>query len=289
MATLREIQNRITSIKSTQQITKAMKMVAAAKLRRAQENILAFRPYSYELRSLIADLVSRSANVEGIPLLQHRPVEKVLQVVVSSDRGLCGAFNSNIFRLAAQRIADYSAAEASVYTAGRKGLEFFEKRDYQIEGEYCNFFNHLKFDDALVISRTLVSLYQSGAYDRVEFVYNEFKSAVQQNVVVEQFLPFVPDEELTQEKSQVDFLYEPDKIEILNTVIPMHLNVQVWRILLESNAAEQGARMTAMENATENAEELVGKLTIFYNRARQAKITTEISEIVSGADALSES
>ncbi len=289
MATLREIQNRITSIKSTQQITKAMKMVAAAKLRRAQENILAFRPYSYEIRNLIAHLVSRSANLEGIPLLQRRPVEKVLQVVVASDRGLCGAFNSSIFRQAVQRAADYSTTEASIFAVGKKSLEFFGKRDYQIQDNNVNFFNHLKFDNALEISRSLVSLYTSGAFDRIEIVYNEFKSAIQQNVVVEQFLPFVPDEEMMKSASQVDFLYEPDKIEILNTIIPMHLNIQIWRILLESNAAEQGARMTAMENATENAQELVGKLTIYYNRTRQAKITTEISEIVSGAEALSES
>ena len=289
MATLREIQDRISSIKSTQQITKAMKMVAAAKLRKAQENILAFRPYSYEIRSLIAHLVARSANVEGIPLLQRRSVSKVLTVVVTSDRGLCGAFNANIIRRAVQGIADYSASEVSVFNIGRKGLEYFSKRDYQIQGQSINFFNHLKFDNALEISRTLVSLYSSGEFDRIEFLYNEFKSAIHQDVVVEQFLPFVPDEELEKSSSKVDFLYEPGKEEILQTLIPMHLNIQVWRILLESNAAEQGARMTAMESATENANELVGRLTVFYNRTRQAKITTEISEIVGGANALKES
>lgn len=289
MATLREIHDRISSIKSTQQITKAMKMVAAAKLRRAQENILAFRPYSYEIRNLIAHLVARSGHLQSIPLLQHRTVGKVLTVVVTADRGLCGAFNANIIRHSAQRIAEHTASEVSVFNVGRKGLEYFSKRDFQIQGERINFFNHLKFDDALEISRTLVSLYTSGEFDRIEFIYNEFKSAVQQDVVVEQFLPFVPDEELAQSTSQVDFLYEPGKEEILETLIPMHLNIQVWRILLESNAAEQGARMTAMENATENADELVGKLTIFYNRTRQAKITTEISEIVGGANALKES
>ena len=289
MATLREIHNRISSIKSTQQITKAMKMVAAAKLRKAQENLLAFRPYSYEIRALIAHLTALSANLEGVPLLQRRPAEKVLSVVVTSDRGLCGAFNANIIRHAARRIAEYSASEVSVYNVGRKGLEYFSKRDYQIQGQTINFFNHLQFNNATEISRSLVELYLSGEFDRIEFIYNEFKSAVQQDVVVEQFLPFKPDEELEKSGSQVDFLYEPGKKEILETLIPMHLNIQVWRILLESNAAEQGARMTAMENATENADELVGKLTIFYNRTRQAKITTEISEIVGGANALKES
>jgi len=289
MATLREIHDRISSVKSTQQITKAMKMVAAAKLRRAQENILAFRSYSYEIRSLISHLVARSADVEGIPLLKHRPVQKVLTVVITSDRGLCGAFNSNIIRHAAQRVADYPYREVALYLAGRKGVEFFGKRDYTIQEQKVNFFNHLHFEDALEISRSLVSLYSSGEYDRIEFVYNEFKSAVQQDVVVEQFLPFTADEEMMKNPSKVDFLYEPAKEEILNKLIPMHLNVQVWRILLESNAAEQGARMTAMENATENASEMIHKLTIFYNRTRQAKITTEISEIVGGAEALKES
>ncbi len=289
MATLREIRDRITSVTSTQQITKAMKMVAAAKLRRAQENILAFRPYSYELGGLIRHLVSESSDVSDIPLLEKRPVGKVLLVVVTSDRGLCGAFNGNIIRRTVQRVMEYTDREVSLFVVGRKSAEFFGKRDYTIQGRKINLFNHLKFEDAVEISSQLVSLYTSGAYDRIEFVYNEFKSAIQQNLRVEQFLPFVSDEEETdQDRGQTDFIYEPGKTEILNTLIPKHLNVQVWRILLESNAAEQGARMTAMESATDNAQEMIDRLTVHYNRSRQAAITTEISEIVSGAEALKE-
>ena len=288
MATLREIRNRISSVKSTQQITKAMKMVAAAKLRRAQENILAFRPYSYSLRSLIGQLNSVSEDITDIPLLKKRPVEKVLVVVVTSDRGLCGGFNGNLIRHTVQRMAEYSDREVSLFLVGRKGYEFFSKRDYTIEDQWVNLFNHLKFEDAADISSQLVALYLSGEFDRVEIIYNEFKSAIQQNLTTEQFLPFVPDEEMEQQQSQIDFIYEPGQREILNSLIPKHLNVQVWRILLESNAAEQGARMTAMESATDNAQEIIEKLTVFYNRSRQAAITTEISEIVSGSEALKE-
>ncbi len=289
MANLREIRKRISSVKSTQQITKAMKMVAAAKLRRAQENILSFRPYAYELRNLIADLSAKVEDYSQVPLMARRPVNKVLLVVVTADRGLCGAFNSNIVRHAAERIQEYPEAEVQLFMVGRKGLEFFQHRPVTINGQKINFFNDLSFGDALDLSETILKIYREQNFDRVEFIYNEFKSAIRQDVVVEQFLPFVPDEELEKSSEQVDFIYEPDKLSILNAVIPKHLHVQVWRILLESNAAEQGARMTAMENATENAEEMIHDLTIYYNRTRQASITTEISEIVSGAEALKES
>lgn len=288
MATLREIRDRISSVTSTQQITKAMKMVAAAKLRRAQENILAFRPYSNELREMIGHLVALSGDLTGMPLLEKRPVEKVLVVVVTSDRGLCGGFNGNIIRHAVQRVAEYSNREVSVFAVGRKASEFFGKRDYIVHDQAINIFNHLKFESAADISGRLVSLYLNGTFDRIEIVYNEFKSAIQQTLRTEQFLPFVPDEEMVQARAEIDFIYEPGKREILNSLIPKHLNVQVWRTLLESNAAEQGARMTAMESATENAQELIERLTIFYNRSRQAAITTEISEIVSGSEALKE-
>jgi len=265
-----------------------MKMVAAAKLRRAQENILAFRPYSYELRKMIGHLMATSSDLVGIPLLEKRPVEKVLIVVVTSDRGLCGAFNGNIIRQSALRVSEYIDREVSLFLIGRKSAEFFGKRDYTVQGQKTNLFNHLKFEDAAEISSQLVSLYVEGAYDRIEFVYNEFKSAIQQNLRIEQFLPFVEDEEMSGSQDQVDFIYEPGKMDILNMLIPKHLNVQVWRILLESNAAEQGARMTAMESATDNAQDMINRLTIHYNRSRQAAITTEISEIISGAEALKE-
>ncbi|MBD3226231.1 MAG: ATP synthase F1 subunit gamma [Caldithrix sp.] len=286
MATLREIRTRISSIKNTQQITKAMKMVAAAKLRKAQENILAYRPYAYEIRDLLSHLTAVSEDLSDIQLMQQRPVERVLSVVVTADRGLCGAFNSNIIRKAAKRPDDFPDKEVALYPVGRKGFDFFKRRDVSLKSHKINFFNDLSFEDAIEISRNLVSWYKSGLFDRIEFIYNEFKSAVQQNIIVEQFLPFVPEPEIQQNEQLVDFLYEPDKLTIINELIPLNLNVQVWRILLESNAAEQGARMTAMESATDNAAELIDTLTIYYNRSRQAAITKEISEIVGGAEAL---
>jgi len=289
MATLREIRQRIASVKSTQQITKAMKMVAAAKLRRAQENIIAIRPYAYDLRDLIAHLSQIDEGEVDINLLTKRPVERVLIVAVAADRGLCGGFNSNIVRNVLERIEQYKDTEYELYTIGRKTSEFFGKRDYPIFAAKQNFYNHLSFEDALEISRTLISAYTSEKFDRVEIVYNEFKSAIQQNLINEQFLPFTVEESTSEEYHAVDYIYEPDVQSILETVIPKHLNVQIWRILLESNAAEQGARMTAMDSATENAEEIKSKLTLHYNRARQAAITKELAEIVGGAEALKES
>ena len=287
MATLREIRRRISSVRSTQQITKAMKMVAAAKLRRAQENILATRPYAQKLGETMAHVISRLEN-RTTPLLIERPVEKVLVVVVTADRGLCGAFNSNLIRFAAGQINSYKDVEVQVYTVGRKGYDFFSKRSFSLNGQKVNFFNHLNFEDALYISGHLRRAYENKQFDRIEIVYNEFKSAVQQKIVTEQFLPFLPDEEMIKQSSRIDFLYEPDKASILPELIGRALNIQIWKILLESNAAEQGARMTAMESATENAEDLIDTLTLHYNRARQAAITKEISEIVGGAEALKE-
>jgi len=287
MATLREIRRRISSVRSTQQITKAMKMVAAAKLRRAQENILATRPYAQKLGETMAHVMSR-LEYRTSPLLVERPVEKVLVVVVTADRGLCGAFNSNLIRFSATQIASYKDVEVQVYNVGRKGHEFFSKRNYSLNGQRVNFFNHLQFEDALQISTHLRGAYENAQFDRIEIVYNEFKSAVHQKIVSEQFLPFLPDEKMLQESSRIDFLYEPDKERILPELISRVLNIQIWKILLESNAAEQGARMTAMESATDNAEDLIDTLTLHYNRARQAAITKEISEIVGGAEALKE-
>jgi F-type H+-transporting ATPase subunit gamma len=265
-----------------------MKMVAAAQLRKAQERIFAIRPYAYNLKDLIAHLLAVSPELRNIPLLAKRPVERVLIVVVTADRGLCGGFNSNIIRSTVNRVKEYSDKQVDLYTVGRKGTEFFVKRDYQVSDKKLNFFNRLNFEDAVEISRNLITLFKDKKYDRIEIIYNEFKSAIRQKIIIEQFLPFVPDEEMVSDKSQIDFIYEPDKISIINEAVPKDLNVQIWRILLESNAAEQGARMTAMESATDNAEELINKLTLFYNRARQAAITKEISEIVGGAEALKE-
>lgn len=287
MATLREIRRRISSIRSTQQITKAMKMVAAAKLRKAQEKILATRPYAQKLGDTIGHLMARLENYED-PLLRVRPIEKVLVVVVTADRGLCGAFNSNLIRYAVNLIKSYKDLEVHLYPIGKKSFEYFSRRDYQIFAHKSNFFNYLNFKDAAEIVSHLTQAYKNEQFDKIEIVYNQFKSAVQQTITLEQTLPFTPDELMLQESSQIDFIYEPNREKILEMIIPKHLNFQMWKILLESNAAEQGARMTAMESATENAEDLIAYLSLHYNRARQAAITKEISEIVGGAEALKE-
>jgi F-type H+-transporting ATPase subunit gamma len=264
-----------------------MKMVAAAKLRKAQENIMATRPYAHKLSATIGHLIARIENWQN-PLLHVRPVEKVLMVVVTADRGLCGAFNSNIIRYAENLIKSYEDLEVYLYLIGKKCSEYFSRRNYQIFAQKIHFFNQLNFNDALEIVSQLKHVYQGAQFDKIEVVYNQFKSAIQQTITVEQILPFVPDESMLAESSQIDFIYDPSKQDILQMIIPKHLNVQMWKILLESNAAEQGARMTAMESATENAEELIAYLSLTYNRARQAAITKEISEIVGGAEALKE-
>ncbi|HHM23607.1 MAG TPA: ATP synthase F1 subunit gamma [Bacteroidetes bacterium] len=286
MATLRDIRRRINSVRSTQQITKAMKMVAAARLRRAQENILRARPYAYELREVIGHvvgLVDRSLH----PLLEEREVHRVGLVVVTADRGLCGAFNMNIIRRTMQEIGELQeqGKELELILVGRKSRDFFRRRDYPIISEYYDFFNNLNFSHAQRIGQQIIQLYNERHLDQITVIYNEFKSAIQQRIVAEQLLPMKPHmpEEVT---GTVEYIYEPSPDALLEVLLPRQINIQMWRILLESNAAEQGARMTAMEMATENAEEMIQKLTLYYNRVRQATITKEIIEIVSGAEAL---
>ncbi|GAB4368600.1 MAG: ATP synthase F1 subunit gamma [Calditrichia bacterium] len=284
MATLREIRRRINSVRSTQQITRAMKMVASARLRKAQERILAARPYAYQIDEMIRHLIA-TIEVPESPLLEEREAQRVLIVAVTADRGLCGAFNSNIIRHVLEQIDYHRDKEYSLICVGKKGYDFFKRRHYPIEQNYIRFFNELDYSHARMISDYLVGKYERRETDLIEIVYNEFKSAVQQNVIVEKYLPLSV-EEFGERKTGMDYLYEPDKPTLLNSLLPRHLNMQIWRILLESNAAEQGARMTAMENATDNAEELIEHLTLNYNRARQSAITKEISEIVGGAEAL---
>ena len=287
MATLREIRRRISSIQSTQQITKAMKMVAAAKLRRAQERAVSMRPYTEKLDEMVSNLVANIENTNDALLLE-KPVERVLLVVVTADKGLCGMFNSSVIKESVKKINLMHDKKVQVFPVGKKSLEYFSKRDYDIYASKNDFFNHLQFEDALEISKGLIQAYRENTFDKIEIVYNKFISAVRQELKVEQFLPLVRTEEPENEKSDVDYLYEPNKHKILSAIIPKHLNVQIWKILAESNAAEHAARMTAMENATENAEEILGKLTLTYNRARQTAITTELTEIVGGAEALKE-
>lgn len=284
MATLREIRRRINSIKSTQQITRAMKMVAAAKLRKAQENILAARPYARKIDEMIRHLIAQQ-EIKEIPLLAVRPPQRVTLVVVTGDRGLCGSFNSNIIKKVLQQINSHRDKEVSLICIGKKGYDFFRKRNYQIDNKYIQIFNQLDYLHAQQITDYIVQQYIVQKADLVEIVYNEFKNAVQQFAVVEKYLPLTA-EEFEGELKNVSYLYEPDQLSLLNALLPKHLNLQTWRILLESNAAEQGARMTAMENATDNAGELIDELTLHYNKTRQAAITKEISEIVGGAEAL---
>jgi len=296
MATLREIRRRILGIKSTQQITKAMKMVATAKLRRAQDAIIAARPYARHMQELISYLVTK-VDPSLHPLLSRREERTIALIVVTSDRGLCGAFNTNLFRFTEAYIAEHSNDQQKndrkifLYLVGRKGNDYFSKQWKYILGRQINLFQTLNFGNAREIMDTLVTRYVDGTIDRVDVIYNEFKSVIQQRIVVEQLLPIPPKYVQPNPKdlrtlAQVDYIYEPSAQDIIDALLPKHLNIQMWRILLESNAAEQAARRVAMDNATENANELLSLLQLEYNKARQASITKELLEIVSGAEAL---
>jgi len=292
MATLRDIKNRIKGVQNTQQITKAMKMVAAAKLRRAQENIINARPYARKIAEILSHLVTEEDMVYN-PYILQREVKNVAIVIVTADRGLCGAFNTNIIRETA-RIFDEEYGGSSVvphiYCVGKKGFEFFSKRDYDVVGKKTGLFSTLSYDDTLSITKELIEAYLNGTYDKIIVVYNEFKSIIQQKIVKEQFLPIpIQKDSDDEKKNQPNYIFEPDQKGIFNYLLPKHLKAQMWRILLESNAAELGAKMTAMDNATTNAKELIRTLQIKYNKERQAAITKEILEIVSGANALKES
>ncbi len=285
MPSLKQIKRRIASIKSTQQITRAMKMVAAAKLRRAQENIVKARPYSNKLRAVIRELSGHTERSLH-PLLALREPRQIGIVVVTSDRGLAGSFNTNILKRAVKEVAACEQAGQKVHlvTVGRKSSDFFRKRGYDVIQAHIQLFQNLHFGVAASIGESLVDLYVKEELDRIYLIYNEFKSAIQQFVTVEQLLPIVPEE--SQSRRGVDFLFEPDTLAVLSGVLPLYVNVQMWRVFLESNAAEQGARMTAMENATKNAKELIESLTLHYNKARQTAITKELLEVVSGAEGL---
>ncbi len=284
MSSLKQIKRRISSVTSTQQITRAMKMVAAARLRHAQENIIKARPYSLKLRQVIRELAARTDRSIH-PLLDERPAKNVAIVVVTGDRGLCGSFNTNIIREAQKVMEEESEAKFSLITVGRKGTEYFARRNFDIAESLSNFFNELHFSHAAKLGQIIVQGYERHGLDRVYLVYNEFKSAIQQFVIREQLLPIMPDE-FEAGESHTDFIFEPSELQILDAILPQYVNVQLWRVLLESYAAVMGARMTAMENATESAAELIDMLTLHYNKARQAAITTELLEVVSGAESL---
>jgi F-type H+-transporting ATPase subunit gamma len=292
MASLKEVRGRITSISSTQQITKAMKMVAAAKLRRAQDNILRMRPYAQRLSGILTNLSSMTEGSVTNIYSEKRDVNNVLIIAVSSDRGLAGAFNSNIIKGVVSLIntrysAQHEAGNVTILAIGRKAFEALKKRGYKVNGDFTGVFANLSFDTVRGAAEFAMDGFAKGQFDQVDLVYNEFKNVATQVVQTEQFLPIVenPVEE-NASAMQIDYTFEPSKEEIIHELIPKSLKIQVYKAVLESNASEHGARMTAMDKATENAGELLKELKLTYNRTRQAAITKEILEIVGGAEAL---
>ncbi len=284
MATLREIKRRISSVKSTMQITKAMKMVAAAKLRKSQMKLMSTRPYSQKVSGVLENVVKKSKRHKH-PLMKERKVKKVCYVLLTADKGLCGSFNANLIRRAHSELNQTGAQKNHLITIGRKGYEHFRHISYPVTAHYIDIFNNLEFSHARVIAGELMKSYLNGKFDRVYIIYNQFKNAVQQDMKMEQFLPIVP--EPTEEKVHpAGYVYEPNPDAILKELVPMSLNFKMWKILLESATSEFGSRMTAMETATDNAQEMIKELTLYYNKARQASITKELNEIVSGAEAL---
>ncbi len=292
MASLKEVKSRITSVISTQQITKAMKMVAAAKLRKSQDKIMQMRPFAMKMNSLLQNL--SSAGTDGQAWYSHtREEKKVLIVVVSSDRGLCGSFNSSVFKAVIRLMQEKYSRQAgqnniTFLPIGKKSLEFVEKRNLPTISSYSTLFQNLSFDNVSKVSEHIVEVFKKGEFDKIEIVYNEFKNVATQILRVEQFLPIlpIPVEKNAKVTTATDYIYQPNQEEILTGLIPKSLKVQLYKAVLDSNAAENGARMTAMDKATDNAGELLKELKLTYNRTRQAAITKEILEIVAGAEAL---
>jgi F-type H+-transporting ATPase subunit gamma len=283
MANLLDIRRRIRSVKNTQQITKAMKMVSTAKLRRAKERVVNARPYANEIVAILNSLVMRTEQ-KSHPLLEERVEEKILVTVVTADKGLCGAFNANVIKATQAFMNENRAKALAMACIGRKGRDFFRRHGVPIAQEHINL-SDLNYDRAKGIAGQLMDAYGQRTFDAIYIIYNEFKSVIQQRLVVERLLPI---RQLSESHSQhaIDYIYEQPPEQIFNSLIPRYVEVQVYRALLESTAAEHGARMTAMEAATNNATELIDALTLSMNRARQAGITKEIIEIVSGAAAL---
>tara|TARA_B100001540_G_scaffold124712_1_gene111244 strand:- start:210 stop:1064 length:855 start_codon:yes stop_codon:yes gene_type:complete len=284
MANLKDIRDRIKSVKSIQKVTKAMKMVAAAKMRRAQENMEKARPYNHRLVEIIQHLLP-SVERSMLPLLEVREVKRIAYVVVTSDRGLAGSFNSSILRKAHNDIDEFGKQNVDIFCIGKKAKDYFKSRKYNIIESYSDFWSDLNFNQSMKIGSTIINHFLDLSVDEIRVTYNEFVNVATQATVSEKLLPIeLNDDEL----SYTDFLYEPSKDKIVKSLIPRYLNAQVWKYLLESYASEQAARMVAMENATTNSEDMIKNLTLEFNKARQAAITTEMLEIVSGAEALKE-
>ena len=287
---LKEVRNRIKSVQSTQQITKAMKMVSAAKLRRAQDAITQMRPYAHKLQDMLSNIVSNSDGGVNLALATERPVEKVLIIIVTSDRGLCGGYNSNLIKLTRQLIfekypAQHSRGLVAVLPIGKKGYEHFTKNGFKVIDKYWDIFTGLSFDKVQTAAKYAMEAFANKEADVVELVFSEFKNAATQAFIAEQFLPVSKVQKKAGE-TNADFIFEPSKEVLIAELMPKILNTQLFKAVLDGNASEHGARMTAMDKASDNANELLKSLKISYNRARQAAITTELTEIVSGAAAL---
>ncbi len=291
MANLKEVRIRIASVSSTQQITKAMKMVSAAKLKRATNAIIQLRPYANKLKEILANL---SASLEdGVSVYtQEREVKNVLLIVVTSNRGLAGAFNTNAIKTANNLIAEkydsyHKSGNLHIIAIGKKAQDYYEKRNYNVIGNNNELYSNLNFENVTAITESVMDAFVKGQYDKVEVVYNQFKNAAMQILTVEQLLPVPKAERSEKQVSNTDYILEPSKEEIVEQLIPKNIKIQLYKAVLDSHASEHGARMTAMDKATDNAGDLLKKLKLAYNQARQAAITTELSEIVSGAAALS--
>ena len=288
MPAIVDIRRRIKSVKNTQQITKAMKMVSAAKLRRAQEAMFAARPFARRMLEVLSSMAAR-AKPDSHPLLAERKGNRILLVVVTADKGLAGGFNANILRAGMQFLEQRAGSDLSVEVVGRRGRDYFRRREHKIRTEHVGIFQALRYPTAQAIAKDLMRIYVADEVDEIHLLYNEFKSVIQQKITVERLLP-IPRPAKTEAPVDAaapafDYIYEPGPADIYERILPRHVEVQVWRALLESQAAEHGARMAAMDSATRNAGEMISRLTLYMNKVRQAAITKEIIEVVSGASA----
>ena len=288
MANLKDIRNRIKSVKSIQQVTKAMKMVAAAKMRRAQENMEQSRPYTARLSNMLDNLII-DIDRKLLPELQLRDqINKKLFIIITGDRGMAGAFNTNVTKIAHQAIDEFGKDNSILICIGKKGYSYFKNRNYNILDHYIDFWADLNFQQAIYISSNIIKQFINGSIDQVQVIYNEFVTVGKQEVYNKTFLPLTYEPKKQKNNSIIsDRIYEPSKETVVQTLVPKYLNTQIWQYLLESFASEQAARMLAMENATSNAQDMIKDLTLQFNKARQSAITTEMLEIVSGAEALS--
>lgn len=287
---LKEVRNRISSVQSMQQITKAMKMVSAAKFRRAQDAIVQMRPYAQKLQDVLSNIVSNSDGDIEMALAEERPVEKVLLIVITSDRGLAGAFNANVVKLAKAVIREkyqsqFDKGNVTIWNLGKKGYESLSKAGYKTDAEYKDIFLNLNFENVQKIAQAAMTAYGNKEFDAIEIIYSQFKNAATQAFTAERFLP-IPKVEKQKGALKADFIFDPEKTELITELMPRILNTQLYKAVLDSHASEHGARMTSMDKASENANEMLRSLKLSYNRARQAAITTELTEIVSGAAAL---